>query len=542
MFLSRLRQCPALTLVAALILLVAACLFPSQTPLAAQSPAKPPQQSGSVIRTTTRLVTLDVVVTDKSGKPVKNLTAADFTILEDGNPQQISNFEPPEFHSSVSARSATGAPSGTPASARASQNPGIARTILVLDEMNTAFVDQSFAWQKMKSYLASQGPTLAQPTELMFLTDKKLFKIADYSQDSAVLLAGLKKHELNLPGQLMRGNGVQGAATRLIASLLAVDEIALSNASLRGRKNVIWIGSGVPQLSSVGVSLSDRDVLSSSVRSAVNWLQETQTTIYTVDPRGVEVSPEIVNEGLLGGSFLAGPGTQAPGELIFEALAPQTGGRILRGRNDIDVAVGEATADGASYYTLAYYPANNVFDGQFRKIRVKLSSPDLQARTQEGYLAIDEGFGASDKDIDYALSRAVKSPVAFRSVTFQVVGKNLGSQPPSARFIVSVDREALSWISQENGDERAELTLVTAEISKSDAVLRYKVRELEFLLSKEKFNDPANSLVKFSVNVELPLKTDHVRFVLRDAATGSMGTADCPRQNLETTTRSASGR
>ena len=118
MFLSRLRQCPALTLVAALILLVAACLFPSQTPLAAQSPAKPPQQSGSVIRTTTRLVTLDVVVTDKSGKPVKNLTAADFTILEDGNPQQISNFEPPEFHSSVSARSATGAPSGTPASAR----------------------------------------------------------------------------------------------------------------------------------------------------------------------------------------------------------------------------------------------------------------------------------------------------------------------------------------------------------------------------------------------------------------------------------------
>lgn len=62
--------------------------------LAATSQAQtaPAQEPGSTIRATAAEVLLDVVVRDRHGKPVKNLKASDFSILEDGAPQQIKSF------------------------------------------------------------------------------------------------------------------------------------------------------------------------------------------------------------------------------------------------------------------------------------------------------------------------------------------------------------------------------------------------------------------------------------------------------------------
>src|SRR5258708_34698338 len=53
--------------------------------------------SDQTLRTNTRLVLVDVVVTDSKGQPVPDLKASDFTLLEDGKPQKISgfNFEHP---------------------------------------------------------------------------------------------------------------------------------------------------------------------------------------------------------------------------------------------------------------------------------------------------------------------------------------------------------------------------------------------------------------------------------------------------------------
>lgn len=52
------------------------------------------QNSDDEIRVDTELVTFEVSVTDKQGKPVKNLQAGDFKIFEDGVERKIDFFEP----------------------------------------------------------------------------------------------------------------------------------------------------------------------------------------------------------------------------------------------------------------------------------------------------------------------------------------------------------------------------------------------------------------------------------------------------------------
>lgn len=65
----------------------------------AQQPSAPePEAPVTTLHTNTRLVVLDVVVTNKQGVPVRNLSKSDFIIVEDGQQQPIATFEPPGQH------------------------------------------------------------------------------------------------------------------------------------------------------------------------------------------------------------------------------------------------------------------------------------------------------------------------------------------------------------------------------------------------------------------------------------------------------------
>jgi hypothetical protein len=57
-----------------------------------QSQSKPAQQEDEKIVVGTSEVLLDAIVKDKKGRPVKDLTASDFEVFEDGVRQQIRSF------------------------------------------------------------------------------------------------------------------------------------------------------------------------------------------------------------------------------------------------------------------------------------------------------------------------------------------------------------------------------------------------------------------------------------------------------------------
>lgn len=56
------------------------------------------QDAGGIIRVDTELVAFEVTVTDKNGKPVRNLTGEDFRIFEDGVERKADFFQPLKIH------------------------------------------------------------------------------------------------------------------------------------------------------------------------------------------------------------------------------------------------------------------------------------------------------------------------------------------------------------------------------------------------------------------------------------------------------------
>jgi len=108
-------------------------------PLGAQEPPAP------TIRVTTRMVLIDVVVTDKQGKPIPGLRAEDFTLEEKGKAQKIASFTV----ASEPAAAPEVLPPGIYTNRAQYRSHGGPITVLLLDALNTAFKDQAYARQQM---------------------------------------------------------------------------------------------------------------------------------------------------------------------------------------------------------------------------------------------------------------------------------------------------------------------------------------------------------------------------------------------------------
>src|SRR6185369_17227254 len=61
--------------------------------LIASAQQAPAPQGPTTFKSTVQLVVIDVTAKDKSGNPIEGLTEKDFTITEDGKPQEIKVFK-----------------------------------------------------------------------------------------------------------------------------------------------------------------------------------------------------------------------------------------------------------------------------------------------------------------------------------------------------------------------------------------------------------------------------------------------------------------
>lgn len=316
-----------------------------------------------------RLV-LDVVVTDKSGKAVKGLEQKDFTVLDNGHPETVLSFQ----------ASAPDEPAATNADS-------MVRIVLLVDEVNTNFSRVAYERDQIRRFLLQNGGKLGRPMSLAFFSDTGTEVEDGTSRDGNALLAMFDQHETALRGN-RRSSGFYGAVERFQSSLNTLNSLIVKEATVPGRKIVIWISPGWPILSGPQVDLSDkqRAGLFTSITSISTALRQARVTLYNINPEGTEDAGGI--QSFYYKEFLK-PITAArqvlPGDLALQVLAVQSGGLVFTASNDITGQIDRCVADADAFYTLTLDPAKAEKPNEYHAIEVKVAAPGLTPRTRSGY-------------------------------------------------------------------------------------------------------------------------------------------------------------
>lgn len=500
----------------------------------AQTPgeeAPPPQQAGApTLQVKTQIVVLDISVTDKKGNPVNNLTRDDFTILEDKVPQRVRYFELPSehhmpdedqgkmvVHSSADLKKIGNAPI----------------TLLVLDETNTAFTDEAYARYCMNKYLDRQPVVMPQPTTLLVATDTHFNVIQDFTQDREALRTAVKKHMPELPMSMMRsGANSSGAAERMSHTLGALYQIAKASGGVAGRKTIIWVGAGFPSFDVEQMSAPVADAVQSAMKRITQTLLESHVTLFTIDPTVniTSVNPMETPEDLQYAEDQS-DGQPYDDQIKFSTLAPATGGTALFSRNDIDKEVETAIQQGANFYTLSYSPTNRSADTNvYRKIRVVMKNPEWTAVTRDGYFPrVSDTANPFDKPDATPKDKAAQlnmdlTNAAMSNMTFEAVSVAVERAAP-ASFKLNIPLKDLTWNDVAGGTHQAEITVEVVAFSAKDKVLGHFGTELVARTAADPIKH-ADAQAGFVVPYAVPASAARLRFVVRDAVSGKIGTAD----------------
>jgi VWFA-related protein len=404
------------------------------------APAQQVPDSGVVIRTETRVVLVDTVVTDKKGDYVRNLTLKDFKVLEDNKEQQIKTFT---FQSD-------------PAAPAGSQKRYI---VLFFDNSTMDFGGQAQARQAAAKFIDAN----AGPNRMMAIVNfgGALQLAQNFTDDTARLkrivsgekIASVSPNGDAAMGQLSRAAADFGARDML----LALRSLAKNLNTVPGRKTLILFTAGFP-LTSERIS---------ETTATIDMCNRSNVAIYPIDVRGLvsgvpvaalEPGPRLAlpfgagmsffqRGGAPGGGTGAKPGGGSPSpgggggrttapvtsgpapgrgnapaspgvgrtinpnpnmntigpasqarnimipkmpdspvdnQNVMHMLADGTGGFVIRNTNDLFAGLEKIGKEMDEYYVLGYTPPESE-EGSCHSLRVKVDQGGSSVRARSGY-------------------------------------------------------------------------------------------------------------------------------------------------------------
>jgi VWFA-related protein len=348
------------------------------------------------------VVRVDVTVTDRQGRPVPDLTAADFEVREDAGPRALTNFTYVVVGASAPAPAAKPSTRSVPAAGPVVPSPPRARQrrvlAFVVDDLNLSRTSMV----RTRALLERFVERSLQPEDLvgLFRTGAVSSAVATLGADRAALLveiAGLKwngrsgrerptdpiQKGLTAPVTIGQDQDRQRAFLLAAASLDGLQSVVKALEPIDGRKTVIFLSDGLK----VGRSTKAFDRL----EDAANGANRSSLVVYTLDPRGVTPLNFEADD------FDNDPGFQwnIPVWLEeravsygadhdgLERLAEATGGLFI---HDTEPGKGLAQAllDQSGYYLLGY-PAPAGGEPRFRRVSVSVKRPGLRVRARSGY-------------------------------------------------------------------------------------------------------------------------------------------------------------
>lgn len=417
---------------------------------AQQPQAQTSSSQGPAIQTKSEEVVLDVVVRDKKGHAVYDLTPKDFEVYDNGEPRKINSFRLVQGTEAIVA-------GGTRTQLDPLRQIRLLTLIFQCWDNDARRLARDAAVDLLKSELPQNVymavMTIDHKLEVIqaFTNDRNLLRQAieratrsqntDFSADTAQVR---KQLEQMLGPNSSGAQSVQGQIDNTNAALAAegrsVDAAAMANVAmaqmvlemleteqsnamveggrtnifalldavkeqyrLPGRKTVLYFSEGgfvIPQ----GMEEPFKTVISVANRSNVSF--------YALDTRGLTTWSS--NSGsidtLKRAAQSSADQTNSDGQKVrpdeakifdtaiqstrgntqntLASLAESTGGALIANTNDFRGPLHKLTEDILTYYEITYAPYIKIYDGSFRKITIKMSSNDLRAQTRSGYIAL----------------------------------------------------------------------------------------------------------------------------------------------------------
>lgn len=496
-------------------------LFPAQQFSAQGAPPNAP-----TFRVNSTLVFLDVTVLDKNGHPVVHgLTRDDFAITEDKRPQRIFSFEAPETHV-MAAGSGDDNPEGKAPT-----------TILVLDLLNSSFSDSDFAYIRysVKKFLDEQPARLAAPAEMMVVGNEYLEMIQGYTRNRADLFYALDHLPAALPFKSMNRMFFW---SRFEQSIDALQQIALQNKGVPGRKNVVWVGHGGPSVNLDAPVLSPRDVdvLKDYVHDTTNMLVDSRISLFVIYPGLKPWGQKDLLISAMDADADIGETDPFAGDINFGLLSNATGGQLFFNRNDVDRLIGRSEQLGSEYYTLTYQPddPDNHADGKFRRIRVTVRDRNLHVVTKAGYFAPDknESDHSRQHTMD-SLIEAAQAVIPFKALDVQVVNVVRHTDAGTAQFMVQLNVKNLHWLAGNDGQDKANLILAAVSLNGDRGVVASRIVSVTLLPKTLAAAQRQQVETQLPITVPFPRKARSVRVVMETETGGRIGTAEVDRKTID---------
>ncbi len=321
-------------------------------------------QEMPVIRTSTRLVQVDVVVRDSKGS-VGGLSVNDFRLFDNGKPQKISVFSV-VGSKKPSAPNSADPPSGFPGTSEYRSNQPISATIFFINNLAIEFSNQIQSRQSIAEIVKSLP---SREPIAVYKSNLDLVRVADFTRNHARISEILSA----MPGEQPRPHGPS-----LIPPVYAeIEELVSEVASLPGRKNLIWVADFFP------VAGKENLAAYLAMMRTVRAVNAANVAIYPIAASGV-FGPPAYSAAKSKAPLPGRNPSQGSSGLDEIFWADQTGG-IAAHNTDPGMAAKRAMEDAGLIYSLGFYPETAA--GTYHELTVKVDRKNADVRSRQGYVA-----------------------------------------------------------------------------------------------------------------------------------------------------------
>ncbi|NQW03799.1 MAG: VWA domain-containing protein [Acidobacteria bacterium] len=425
-------------------------------------------------------VTVDVIVTDKQGRPVTDLTAADFEIQENKQLQAIDSFKLVQIDDEQDVDPSKNREiRSLEDQARETAREDVRVIVIFLDDYHTRLANSMAIREKLARFVRglNSRDLVALMTPLLPTSVITFSRNHNATARQIMAFQGRKfdytpKFPVEEIYQYMQPPQIEALRNQIVTS--ALEGLTVFLGTLRdGRKTVLFVSEGlmssVPEgASTTGMFGQGTGNSSTQQQSTMNQLMQAEramqsqqmamldylknifvaasrsnTAIYTLDPRGLAASEFDVTDRV---SF--GDDRRALNESmdVLRIIADNTDGRAMVSSNDPLPGLRQMLRDSSSYYLLGYTSSEVKRDGTFHPIKVSVKRRDVEVRARSGY------WSYTDEDMARAAAPSFTRPAevvkAFDAIAEPVSGRLLrswfaGGRRADGRTDVTVVWEAL---------------------------------------------------------------------------------------------------